>query len=262
MNLTKAPITTAQGIGAQVARGQLGGMEPFGGVGKLVAQDAINKKIIWPNGDFNIPVQATGETISFVSSSAQDAAAGTGVKTIRVQYLDTDLVPQTVDIALAGTTPVTGQLSGVRFIQDMHALSVGDDKWAAGDIEAYRAADSAVVFSVIPAEGTTCASSARMVPKGKQALMLGAAVSSSSGLLGADVLIDIVATGISGEVYTEDGIWFEYGSIGVQDTTIGYNFPVPLVFPEGTIIALRATKGATDATIIGDWFGWIEDAGV
>lgn len=244
----------------EIARGNVPGATPFGAHGKMVEPDAINNKIIWPNGDFTIPDQTTGETISFVSGSAQDSASGTGVRTVRVLYIDINLQSQYTDITLTGTTPVTGQLSGCRFIQCMYALTTGTGNAAAGEITAYRSTDSAVDFAQISAGETRCQSSARMVPAGKCCFLAGSAASSSSGLLGADVLIDIVSTYFNGENYAAAGQWYDYGSIGTQDNSVAYTFPVPLCFPEGAIIAMRATKGTVDATIIGDWFGWLEDA--
>ncbi len=49
------------------------------------------------------------------------------------------------------------------------------------------------------------------------------------------------------------------GIISIQDSSQTYNFPVPLVFNEGTVVAIVATSDKA-ATITGSWFGWLEDA--
>lgn len=61
-----------------------------------------------------------GVTYYVVSTSAQDATGGTGVNRLRITYLDSASVEQTVDASLNGTTPVSIG-SGFTFIQMMES---------------------------------------------------------------------------------------------------------------------------------------------
>lgn len=258
VNSYNGPLRTVQGYGAEVARGEVAGATIFGAYGKLTTGGAVVNNIIWPNGAFTFPDQVTGETISFVSSSAQDAVGGTGVSRVEVHYLDVDLQPQSAFITLTGITPVTGQLSGVRFIQCMHVEDVGTDVSAAGLVEAYRATDAAVVFSLIEAGAERCSSSMRMVPAGKRLMVEAAVASSVSGTAAAGTIVEIVATELDNHQYLNPFIWMPHGSIGVQDGSEALAFPSPIPFKAGTIVGMRTTSDKV-ATITGDWFGILEE---
>lgn len=253
-----APIYTTQAYGLQVARGEIGGSKPFGSFGKITTGGAVSKRVIWPNGTFTFPNQTTGETISFVSTDAQDSAAGTGIREIEVHYLDADLNEQHAVIPLTGLTPVVSALTGVRFIQCMHIQTAGSGLAAAGTITAYREGSPTIVFSLISAGDERCSSSLRMVPKGKRAIVVGLVGSSISGTAAARADIEVCATELDTHQYVDPFILIPFGSIGVQDTGLSYNLPVPVAFRENTVIGMRVStdKGAD---VSGDWFGWIED---
>lgn len=253
---------TTQQYTHEIARGRVPGASVFGGYGKLEAAGAVTKNVIWPNGAFNFPDQVTGEDISFVSTSAQDAVGGDGISKVEIHYLDVDLNPQSVGITLTGATPVTGQLSGVRFIQCMHIKEVGVDLAAAGLIEAYRAGTEAapIVFSLISVGDERCLSSLRMVPNGKTAFFQGAVGSAISGTAAARVVIELVATELDDHQYINPFILIPYTSVGVQDNGEAFVPPGPLVFKTGTVIGFRATSDK-GATISANWFGWLEPTG-
>lgn len=251
---------TTQQYTHEIARGRVPGTSVFGGYGKLEAAGAVTKNVVWPNGVFNFPDQTTGEDISFVSTSAEDAVGGDGISVVEVHYLDVDLVPQSKEITLTGLTPVVGQLSGVRFIQCMHIKEVGVTLEAEGLITAYRAGAPTIVFSLISVGDERCSSSLRMVPKGKTAFFQGAVGSAISGTAAARVVIELVATELDDHQYLDPFVLIPYTSVGVQDSGESFVPPGPLTFKEGTVIGFRATSDK-GATISANWFGWIEPVG-
>lgn len=259
-NVVNAPIVTAQPVGAQIARGQLGGVEPFAATGRLETAGAVSKKIVWPNGDFTFPNQTTGETVSFVSTDDEDGAGTqTGINVIEVQYLDVNLEPQTALVTLNGLTPVAAELTGVRFIQCMLLEEAGDTLAAVGEITAYREGTATAIFSVINAGQERCESSLRMVPKGKQALISAVVTSSVSGTADAKSVTEFVATQLGDRQYLDPFILLPQGAIGTQDNGISLTLPVPAKYKEGTVIGYRATTDKS-AIILADWFGWLETA--
>lgn len=261
-SVVNAPLHTAQSIGAQIARGQLGGMEPFGAFGKVETAGAATNQIVWPNGTFTFPDQTTGETISFVSTDDEDGAGTqTGINSVEVHYLDVNLEPQSITVALTGLTPVVAAISGVRFIQCLHIQTAGSTLASVGEIKAYREGSPLVVFSLIQPERERCESSLRMVPKGKRALVAGLAASSVSGTAAARVVTEVVITQLDNHQYLDPIILIPQGSIGTQDGGLAYSSPVPLVASEGSVIGFRATTDKA-ALISADWFGWLEDVGV
>lgn len=72
----------------------------------------------------NMNTPTTAQTLYIVSTSASDAAAGTGIQTMRIVYLDADGLQQVRTVTLNGTTPVSLG-SGFSFIQWMESDAVG-----------------------------------------------------------------------------------------------------------------------------------------
>jgi len=66
--------------------------------------------------------QASQAQRSVVSTSVQDAAAGTGSKQVRIIYLDSNYVQRTEDVVLNGTTPVNTVATDIRFIEDFFVI--------------------------------------------------------------------------------------------------------------------------------------------
>jgi hypothetical protein len=93
-------------------------------IAEVTLQSSLNEYIYLP------PAPVTPE---IVSSSANDASAGTGVRTVRVWYLDTDWNFQNTTLTLNGTTPVSMSVQVNRILL-MHSLTVGSDGVAAGNI--------------------------------------------------------------------------------------------------------------------------------
>ena len=243
----------------EIARGDVEGASPFGAYGEITTPGAVSKNVIWPDGTFYVPNQTAGEAITFVSSSVEDAVGGTGASKIEVHYLDINLNPQHVEITLTGTTQVTGQLSGVRFIQCMHIVEVGSTGSAVGQIDAYQAGSPTVVYSLISAGTERCLSSMRMIPSGKKCFISGAVASSVSLTADAYALVRIIATELDNHQYIDPFIYIPQGSIGTQNNGIGFNFTPPQVYNAGSIVGGRVNTNK--ACIVSfDWFGWLEDA--
>lgn len=87
--------------------------------------------------------QTSNAQRSVGSSSANDAAAGTGARTVRITYFSWDgttmLGPFTETVALNGTTPVNTVGTNICFIEKMEVLSVGSGGVAAGTISLFAA---------------------------------------------------------------------------------------------------------------------------
>ncbi len=82
--------------------------------------------------------QTTNAIRSVASASANDAAAGTGARTIRITYYDDALAgPFTTDVIMNGTTFVALTPTDVCFIEDMEVLTVGSLGWNDDEITLY-----------------------------------------------------------------------------------------------------------------------------
>ena len=89
-----------------------------------------------------------------VSTSANDAAAGTGARTVRIFGLDANWAEQQEDITLDGTSDVATANSYTRIFR-MFCLTFGSGQENAGKITATAKTDSSVTAQINIAEGQT-----------------------------------------------------------------------------------------------------------
>lgn len=241
-----------------IARGSIAGSSPFGAFGRKTTSSAADTGLLWADGDWSIPDQVDGEQISIVSTSAEDSLTGTGIRTLHIHYLDNNLVDQDEVIELNGTTPVLTNATNIRFIQCAHLVTAGTTKASVGIIT-FKNLDGTKIYNQMDAETVRCSSSLRMVPSGKQAVIVGLVGSSVSGTAAASSQIGIAVSYFEGYDYTTQEILIPIASIGVQDTGMSYTLPIPHIAPEGTLIGMlcKTDKGAV---MTGDWFGWLENA--
>ena len=240
----------------EISRGGVANAKPMGSFGERAALAGESNRVIWPNGVFSLPA-ATGVQMTIVSTSANDDVdAGTGIRTIEMHYLDANLAERHEVIELQGLTSVLTDAIDIRFIQCMHVQTYGAvPATAAGNITAKNAG---ITYSQISAGDLRCTSSARMVPADRYLFVAGAIGSAVSGTAAAKAQIRIAATELDEHQYLDPFILIPFGTIGVQDLSEAYTFPVPLRFSPGTVVAMTVTTDK-DANVSGSWFGWLEE---
>jgi len=242
----------------EIARGNIGGSQPFGAFGRITTSSEVTNHLVWANGIWEAP-PATGIQLSVVSDDDEDGVGGTGIRSLHVHYLDTDLKPHTEIVTLDGTTPVLTQAEDIRFLQCAHLNTYGSSKAAVGIIVFTNIAETQT-YNQIDALENRCSSSARMVPAGKRAIIYGMVGSSVSGTAAVSTTLSVASSFFYDIDYTADSILIQFGSVGLQDGSEAFNLPIPGVFPEGSIVAMIcSTNKNSVATITGDWFGWLED---
>ncbi len=127
-----------------------------------------------PTSTTSIPLpDSGGEQMSVVSEDAGDTSAGTGVRTLRIHYLDASWDEQTEDVTMNGTTAVDTVATDIRFVNDMYSLTVGSN-WVAEDhIKIYKKSDSGLVYNMIHEGGNKSLVPNRMVPNWKTLILKG-----------------------------------------------------------------------------------------
>lgn len=101
---------------------------------------------IWDGGGLWIaPTQA--RTHDIASSSANDTSAGTGMRTLRIEGLDSNWEEQTEDITLNGTSNVVTSNTYTRIFR-MYGLTWGSGQQNAGDITATAQTDGTVTAQI------------------------------------------------------------------------------------------------------------------
>lgn len=78
--------------------------------------------------------QASAAQRSLVSSSASDAAAGTGARTVTINYLNNSMVLKQDTVTLNGTTPVNTNATDIQFIESMVVATCGSNLANVGTI--------------------------------------------------------------------------------------------------------------------------------
>lgn len=108
---------------------------------------------LWPQNIVRT-LPTAGFTIGVSSSSASDAAAGTGARAVQVDFLDTAYVPHTITVVLNGQTMVsdTTQVATAFRINDIRVVSVGSGATNAGDVYVYD--NTATVTTGVPQAAT------------------------------------------------------------------------------------------------------------
>lgn len=102
--------------------------------------------------------QTTNAQRSLVSSSANDASAGTGARTVEITYFDQTLAgPYTETVTLNGTTPVNTVASNICFIERMEIVTVGTGGVAAGiiSLKAATGGGGATIWSIATGDDRT-----------------------------------------------------------------------------------------------------------
>lgn len=121
---------------------------------------------------------AAGEQMAAISTSTDDIAAGSGIRKIRIEYIQgiTGL-ELTTDLIMNGTTEVDLTPSDVAYINDAYAIenqvTDGVRSVAAGNITIYRKTDSTRIYNMIKIGGNKSMVSNRMVPMDKTLFVTG-----------------------------------------------------------------------------------------
>lgn len=141
----------------------------------------------FPLTNGRIPVLAGTEALEVVSSSASDAAAGTGARTVRIAYIDADYALQSTVATLNGTTPVAlGDGVRARYIWWMSSITVGSGTVAAGNIDLRTVAGSVVQERI--STGKNQSLSARiMIPDGYTGYIFSFQADNGDNTVGQDV---------------------------------------------------------------------------
>lgn len=130
---------------------------------------------IWENGGVytGFPL-GDPETLRVVSTDANDTAAGTGARSVRVTGLDENWLIQTETIPLNGTTPSTGSLL-FRRVHTAFVSSTGNSNQAfnAGIITVSHSITTANVFLTIQPGRNQSNAAVYTVPDGKIGIKLG-----------------------------------------------------------------------------------------
>jgi len=151
-----------------IAEGKYVGIFLVNGFGQNPDIDGAGNEDIWGGGNFYPGFPDTvGETVSVVSTSANDTIAGTGAKVVRVYGLDANGDMQEEDFNLNGVTPVVGVKIFTRSHRSV-VLQSGSNNMAfnLGDITVRHTVTAANIFNIITIGLNESRAAVYTVPKG------------------------------------------------------------------------------------------------
>jgi hypothetical protein len=184
----------------QAALGVKAGLTLVDRFGRNTDVDAASAaEDIWDGGGTytGFPTGA-GETVNVFSGSANDTAAGTGLRTLRISGLDTDGTVQSEIITLNGTSAVTSTGTYTR-VNLAVGLTAGSGGANAGTITVRHTTTTANVFTVVPIGANRSQVCAYTVPADKRGLIVGLRASATNNQASAqEVVLNVLTRDLSG----------------------------------------------------------------
>jgi len=188
----------------------IGGVDPSGYI-KNAAIDSQGRIVISPAGSVSsyagfafgfvstatittVEIKATTYTAqtsnaqrSVVSASANDAAAGTGARTVVIKFLDSNGAgPYFATVTLNGTTPVNMVAANFCFLEEMHVATAGSTGSNVGIISLKAAtAGGGVTVATIAATANQTYLSHHYVSSTRDCYITGMSVGSTSTVIGS-----------------------------------------------------------------------------
>lgn len=198
---------------------------------------------IWDGGGIytGFPT-GSAETITVVSTSTSDTAAGVGARTVRIIGLDTNYNMQTEDVTLNGTTQVVTVATWKR-VRSVYVQTAGSTGWNVGTLTVRHTTTSANIFSLIQpgmGQGHFCAFT---VPAGYNAELVQAATcTSKSPVTNVDMCMGVCTREFG------TGSWRTQVLLAAKSAAGTGVLPTAggLVIPEKTDVVLRALQASAD----------------
>ena len=237
----------------EIARGNVRGAYPYAAYGRLTTNGSVTD-VLLRDDDGTTLVVPQGVQMTLVSSSASDSAAGTGARTVVVEYLNGDLDYSFELVTLNGTTPVNMVATDVRWVQAVHVATVGSGAKAAGNI---TVTNGGVTYLRVSAGERTSYNSLTRVPRQRRLFVTQMYAGSNSGSAAARVKVEAVTTQINGLDQSETGLYYKVAGIAMQDGSTTLSLTAPFPVNAGQIFGYVATTDKA-ATITAGYMGWIE----
>ena len=121
---------------------------------------------LWEVAGVNVIPYPNGIQLAVVSSNVNDTVLGTGIRQVMLHYLDTDYIEQFEHIDLNGVTPVNTAATNIQRILNLHAMLVGSNGVAVGNITITNLAGT-VTYDKITAGGNQSLTGHFTIPANK-----------------------------------------------------------------------------------------------
>jgi hypothetical protein len=216
-----------------VARGRVRNHSSFHGFG-INTDVSTSLETLWPAGGLYV-YPSTALIMSIVSTSADDAAAGIGLRTVLIEGLDTNREFISEVVTLNGLTPVLTTKAYLR-INTILGLSAGSSGTNVGTISA---TNTGTTYTVIDATHGRSQNGFYSLPINSAGYVTAVNFSTSQGK----------AAQISSWVRPVNGIFFKAGSTYMFETATQIDLLPPVKIPKGADIEIRALATASGTPV-------------
>lgn len=222
---------------------------------RLNISSVTNGEDVWEGTASTIPTPAdAGEQMTLVSTSASDTSAGTGIRTVLIDYLDSSGNSQLETVTMNGITGVDTVAINIRFVQEIYAASVGSNSAAVGTISIYKKGFASTVYNVITPGNTSSLNTARMVPAGCYLALKIFNVSGGNAATGKTVDLRLRSTSKNGTL--TPGIFHIIDNALVFNSGIDHQFPTSHSIPPLSIIKVTAYTSLAGQDVQSSWNGY------
>jgi hypothetical protein len=225
---------------------------------RLAVSTAANGDDIWSGTATTLPIPASaGVQMTVVSTSVNDAAAGSGLRTLEMHYVDANGNAQEEILTLNGINPVNTVATNIRFVNDLYAQTAGGTGGAAGTITLYLTGSAATVYTQINIGHYRHSNSARMVPLGKVLLIESYSVSGGSAVGGKSAQINLRSTSHHGLLLpvSPNAVWHKSAIVLVFNSGLDIRFDTPILVPALAVVKCTSFASGAGADIAVNWYG-------
>jgi hypothetical protein len=234
---------TFEPFGLQVSRGQIQGHSTVIVFGYNPDVDT-SEETVWPDGG-TIPHPTSASVLKISSSSADDASAGTGARTVYIEGVDGDYAVVSETVTLNGQTAVNTTNSYL-YVNSFYVATVGSGGSNAGNINAgtgtVTAGVPAVLYDIIAAGYNNRTTGHYCVPAGYTGYM-------TEGLLSAGQASG--STSVTGflKQHGPDNI-LRVGAVAtVNNSAAVFQFEQPYTIPEKNCVGATALGSAANNAV-------------
>lgn len=251
----EAPHICAQPYLQAMAEGDIAGHTPVFKVGVNPDVDDTQEDIWEVGANYVFPTSAMGMEV--VSSSASDTAAGTGIRKIRIYYLDGTFHEKSEEITLNGTGVVATVATDIYRIQYVEATDVGSNGSAVGTIDVRHLADTPI-YGRISLGYTKSRQLIYTVPFGKTLyiaqLTCGAIC---TGTNGARFILRATYSHLASSLRN---FFLPHGEVCAENGSVSMALEIPESFPAGTDVKVSVigTSASANITATVGIRGWLE----
>uniref|UniRef100_A0A6M3KDZ5 Uncharacterized protein n=1 Tax=viral metagenome TaxID=1070528 RepID=A0A6M3KDZ5_9ZZZZ len=239
-----------------VSEGDVGGHQPFTKLGYNSDIDNVEETVWSVGGKYVFPTG--GQKMEVVSTSTNDHATGTGIRTLVLTYLDTKYVKNTEIVSLKGTSSVITTSTDIFRVNSIRAITAGSGSVADGRIDCRNLADTPIYRSL--AKGYTRGRSLVYTVEAGKTLYI-TDLTGSVGMASGNRYARFTFRSNYDDVAEQTrSFLLPFAEFGIQDGVIHMPLNVPEKVPEKCDIVCSAISDAanSDAICTASMRGWLE----